>query len=83
MAAARPPGGYHRPQHRADSLYRHGRERKLQPRLRDSGGRYGAGDQFRPGAAIFEHADIGMVADWASCVPLLVKAFGDLLPNAR
>ena len=36
-----------------------------------------------PGAAIFEHADIGVVADWANCVPLLVKAFGELLPNAR
>jgi electron transfer flavoprotein alpha subunit len=36
-----------------------------------------------PSAAIFEYADIGMVADWANCVPLLVKAFGDLLPNAR
>ena len=36
-----------------------------------------------PQAAIFEHADIGIVADWADSVPLLVKAFGDLLPNAR
>ena len=36
-----------------------------------------------PNAAIFEHADIGIVSDWASCVPLLVKAFGDLLPSAR
>ena len=34
-----------------------------------------------PGAAIFEHADIGIVADWANCVPLLAKAFGELLPN--
>lgn len=25
-------------------------------------------------AAIFDHADIGMVADWAACVPLLVQA---------
>ena len=32
-----------------------------------------------PQAAIFEHADIGMVADWADSVPLLVKAFGKLL----
>ncbi len=36
-----------------------------------------------PQAAIFEHADIGIVADWADSVPLLVKAFGDLLPSAR
>ena len=36
-----------------------------------------------PGAAIFEHADIGIVADWANCVPLLAKAFGELLPNGR
>ena len=36
-----------------------------------------------PAAAIFEHADIGVVADWAHCVPLLVKAFGNVLPNAR
>lgn len=36
-----------------------------------------------PRATIFEHADIGIVADWAASVPLLVKAFGDLLPNAR
>lgn len=36
-----------------------------------------------PSAAIFEHADIGIVADWANCVPLLTKAFGKLLPNAR
>ena len=36
-----------------------------------------------PDAAIFEHADIGMVADWASCVPLLVNAFADLLPTVR
>lgn len=36
-----------------------------------------------PQAAIFEHADIGIVADWADSVPLLVKAFGHLLPNAR
>lgn len=36
-----------------------------------------------PGAAIFEHADIGVVADWADCVPLLVKAFSDQLSNAR
>ena len=36
-----------------------------------------------PQATIFEHADIGIVADWANSVPLLVKAFGDLLPNAR
>ena len=32
-----------------------------------------------PQAAIFEHADIGVVADWADSVPLLVKAFGKLL----
>lgn len=32
-----------------------------------------------PQAAIFEHADIGMVADWADSVPLLVKAFGKVL----
>ena len=36
-----------------------------------------------PQAAIFEYADIGIVADWADSVPLLVKAFGGLLPNAR
>ena len=36
-----------------------------------------------PQAAIFEHADIGIVADWADSLPLLVKAFGHLLPNAR
>ena len=36
-----------------------------------------------PSAAIFEHADVGIVADWANCVPLLTKAFGKLLPNAR
>lgn len=36
-----------------------------------------------PGAAIFEHADIGVVADWADCVPLLVKAFSDQLSNVR
>lgn len=35
-----------------------------------------------PQAAIFEHADIGMVADWADAVPLLVKAFGELLSKA-
>jgi electron transfer flavoprotein alpha subunit len=28
-----------------------------------------------PSAPIFDCADIGIVADWAECVPLLVKAF--------
>lgn len=28
-----------------------------------------------PQAEIFNYADIGMVADWTACVPLLVKAF--------
>ena len=36
-----------------------------------------------PQAAIFEHADIGIVADWADSVPLLVRAFGEVLPIAR
>ncbi len=28
-----------------------------------------------PAAAIFDHADVGIVADWADCVPLLVEGF--------
>ena len=28
-----------------------------------------------PHAAIFDHADVGIVADWADCVPLLVQGF--------
>ena len=33
-----------------------------------------------PNAPIFDHADIGIVADWADCLPLLVKGFEDVLP---
>jgi electron transfer flavoprotein alpha subunit len=32
-----------------------------------------------PKAPIFNYADIGIVADWAECVPLLVEAFEDVL----
>ena len=32
-----------------------------------------------PNAPIFNYADIGIVADWAECVPLLVEAFEDVL----
>jgi len=32
-----------------------------------------------PKASIFNYADIGIVADWAECVPLLVEAFEDVL----
>ena len=35
-----------------------------------------------PGAAIFEHADIGIVADWADCVPLLVEGFARVMTGA-
>ena len=34
-----------------------------------------------PKAPIFDYADIGIVADWAACLPLLVEAFeGELAP---
>jgi electron transfer flavoprotein alpha subunit len=32
-----------------------------------------------PKASIFNYADIGIVADWAACLPLLVEAFEDVL----
>lgn len=32
-----------------------------------------------PKAPIFNYADIGIVADWAACVPLLVEAFEEVL----
>ena len=32
-----------------------------------------------PKAPIFNYADIGIVADWAECVPLLVEAFAEVL----
>ena len=36
-----------------------------------------------PKAPIFNYADIGIVADWAACLPLLVKALeGELAPPA-
>ena len=35
-----------------------------------------------PRAAIFEHADVGIVADWADCVPLLVEGFERLASDA-
>ena len=35
-----------------------------------------------PGAAIFEHADIGIVADWADCVPQLVEGFARVMTGA-
>ena len=35
-----------------------------------------------PRAAIFDHADVGIVADWADCVPLLVKGFERLCPSS-
>ena len=35
-----------------------------------------------PRAEIFNYADIGMVADWTACVPLLVKAFAATLDTS-
>ncbi len=35
-----------------------------------------------PRAAIFEHADVGIVADWADCVPLLVEGFERVMTGA-
>jgi electron transfer flavoprotein alpha subunit len=32
-----------------------------------------------PNAPIFKYADIGIVADWADCVPLLIEAFEETL----
>ncbi len=34
-----------------------------------------------PKAPIFAYADIGIVADWADCLPLFVKAFEQTLPS--
>ena len=74
LDAACPPDRHHRPVDRAAAVRQHRRERQVQPHRRRARRRHVLAINPDPTAPIWDHADVGIVADWHDAVPALVTA---------
>ena len=79
MAASGPPGGHHRAQHRPQLYIGIG----LSGKFNHSVGIRAAGTVLAvnndPSAPIWDHADIGIVAEWHAVVPLLTVRLAEVI----